>query len=287
MISSTKPSGSDPPVRRMSTATRTFSRTDSSENSSRRWNVRAIPWRARFDGFAREMSSPARSTRPCDGGSSPVITLKSVVLPAPFGPMRPVTAPSDAVRSTPSSAVLPPNRTVTPRTSSSALRDIVKIHLVHTECAVDLAKLLVVPGFGDAEPFERHALDARRGRVASASGADEQQSDGPTAGEDDERPVRDHVADPKQPRDDDATDDRGGDALVAPGRQERVAHLRDRAVRVPTEADAREAGQHSRQPCEERADRRHEWEETLERDTGEESRSDETDPADDGEHEDG
>ena len=53
------------------------------------WNVRAIPrcaisWRG-----LPVMSSPAKSTLPSVGRFIPVITLKAVVFPAPFGPMRP------------------------------------------------------------------------------------------------------------------------------------------------------------------------------------------------------
>jgi hypothetical protein len=68
-----------------------FSRTDNRENSSSRWNVRAMPSRDRRDGFMREMSSPSSRTKPRCGGNRPVTTLNSVVLPAPFGPISPVT----------------------------------------------------------------------------------------------------------------------------------------------------------------------------------------------------
>src|SRR5438093_849874 len=66
------------------------------------------------------MSLPANETVPSVGGCSPQITLNSVVLPAPFGPIRPVTMPSSTSRSTPWSACTPPNRTSTSATSSSA-----------------------------------------------------------------------------------------------------------------------------------------------------------------------
>jgi len=42
------------------------------------------------------------------GGSRPAITLKSVVLPAPFGPIRPVILPFSKERVTPSTARKPP-----------------------------------------------------------------------------------------------------------------------------------------------------------------------------------
>ena len=40
------------------------------------------------------MSPPSMRTTPEVGDCSPVMTLNSVVLPAPFGPMRPVTQPA-------------------------------------------------------------------------------------------------------------------------------------------------------------------------------------------------
>ena len=43
----------------------------------------------------------------------PEITSKSVVLPAPFGPMSPQIVPRATVNATESSAVIPPKRTVT------------------------------------------------------------------------------------------------------------------------------------------------------------------------------
>src|ERR1700687_3162603 len=46
--------------------------------------------------------------------------LKSVVLPAPLGPIRPQIAPRATSNETLSSAVTPPNRIVSPRTASRA-----------------------------------------------------------------------------------------------------------------------------------------------------------------------
>ena len=45
-------------------------------------------------------------------------TLNIVVLPAPFGPMRPQMWPSSIENESPSSATMPPKRTVTSSTSS-------------------------------------------------------------------------------------------------------------------------------------------------------------------------
>ncbi len=77
--------------RRISAATRTFSRAVRLPNVSSRWNVRPIPSRARWWGLRRVMSRPSSSTRPEFGPSSPVMTLNSVVFPAPLGPISPVT----------------------------------------------------------------------------------------------------------------------------------------------------------------------------------------------------
>src|SRR5713226_7516993 len=49
------------------------------------------------------------------------MTLKSVVLPAPLGPIRPTTSPASTVKETRSSATTPPKRTLSSRTSSSAI----------------------------------------------------------------------------------------------------------------------------------------------------------------------
>src|SRR5438552_10244409 len=47
--------------------------------------------------------------------------LKSVVLPAPFGPISPAMRPGATSKDTPSSATMPPKRTDTSRTLSSGL----------------------------------------------------------------------------------------------------------------------------------------------------------------------
>src|SRR5918994_6277079 len=49
------------------------------------------------------------------------MTLNAVVLPAPFGPIRPEIWPSSTENDTPSSATIPPKRRVTSRTSSRAI----------------------------------------------------------------------------------------------------------------------------------------------------------------------
>src|SRR5581483_7552082 len=60
------------------------------------------------------MSTPAAWIRPSWGRTRPVRTFTSVVLPAPLGPIRPVTAPAAMEIDTPSSARTPPKRQTTP-----------------------------------------------------------------------------------------------------------------------------------------------------------------------------
>ena len=102
--------------------TRTLSSTVIVRNSSTFWNVRAIPRRTtRCGGVCRRLL-PSNSSSPESGRYSRVITLKSVVLPAPFGPIRPTIWPGSTSSETSSMATIPPNRRVTFRIESSATR---------------------------------------------------------------------------------------------------------------------------------------------------------------------
>ena len=58
-----------------------------------------------------ESSSPKATTLPASGLTKPLSTLKKVVLPAPFGPMRPH-VPASNVTVMRSIGTTPPNRTV-------------------------------------------------------------------------------------------------------------------------------------------------------------------------------
>src|SRR6267378_7240309 len=69
----------------------------------------------------RETGSPLTVTLPPLGLYTRVITLNSVVLRAPFGPMRATTSPASTVKETRSSATTPPKRTLSSRISSSAI----------------------------------------------------------------------------------------------------------------------------------------------------------------------
>ena len=66
---------------------RMFSRTVISGKISVIWKVRAMPRATRCgDRQARDVS-PSSTISPAVGGKNPLIMLKKVVLPAPFGPM--------------------------------------------------------------------------------------------------------------------------------------------------------------------------------------------------------
>ena len=105
-----------------SSPTRTLSAALRVEKSSRRWKVRARPRRARRCVRFRVTSVPASDTDPRSGRCRPVMTLNSVVLPAPFGPMSPVTVPAAARSETSESAATPPKWTLTWSTSRAAAR---------------------------------------------------------------------------------------------------------------------------------------------------------------------
>ena len=103
----------------MSWATRTLSRTVSEPNASSRWKVRPIPRLARRCTGVWETLRPLNRTLPRVGFCSPLITLKQVVLPAPFGPISPVTRPDSATNDAWLTAVTPPNWTTTSSTTRS------------------------------------------------------------------------------------------------------------------------------------------------------------------------
>src|ERR1039457_4564850 len=89
----------------------TFSTTLISANGFRFWNERATPSRAITWGTIPVISSPFRNTLPLLGRQLPVMALKKVVFPAPFGPMTERISPSLTWMETPVSAFSPPNST--------------------------------------------------------------------------------------------------------------------------------------------------------------------------------
>ncbi len=81
--------------------------------------MREIPRRTTPCGGVESSDSPSKSSSPESGRYSRVITLNAVVFPAPFGPIRPTISLSSVSNETSSRATIPPNRRVTPLTSSS------------------------------------------------------------------------------------------------------------------------------------------------------------------------
>ena len=93
-----------------------LSRTVSVANSCAIWKVRSRPRWSNWCGLRPVTSSAPRKMRPESGASTPAIRLKSVVLPAPFGPISPVIEPRAVSRLAPSTAAMPPKRLKTPAT---------------------------------------------------------------------------------------------------------------------------------------------------------------------------
>ena len=94
---------------------RTFSSTVSVGKMFVSWNERPMPRRARAAAPRRVTSSPLNQTRPAVGRYWPESRLKSVVLPAPFGPMIDLSVQGAMSRDTRSTAACPPNRIVRSR----------------------------------------------------------------------------------------------------------------------------------------------------------------------------
>src|SRR5215470_6891495 len=84
-----------------------------------RWNDRPMPSRQRSWGAMPVTSRSLNTTRPPSGCRCPVIRLKSVVLPAPLGPIMALIEPRGTVNDTPPTASKPSKRLVICRTSST------------------------------------------------------------------------------------------------------------------------------------------------------------------------
>src|SRR5688500_10517937 len=84
-----------------------------------RWNERPIPRRQTSCGATPVMSFPSSRTAPASGRRWPVMRLKKVVLPAPFGPMMAAIWPCVTVRLTPPTAWKPSKALRISRTSST------------------------------------------------------------------------------------------------------------------------------------------------------------------------
>jgi len=96
----------------------TFSASVMSRNGRTTWWVSAKPSCARRWIGMRVMSRPSKRTVPACGARIPVSRRKSVVLPAPFGPMRPTSSPRSTAIETSSTACTPPKAIERPLPSS-------------------------------------------------------------------------------------------------------------------------------------------------------------------------
>ena len=83
------------------------------------WNVRAMPISTVLCGLMPTTDIPSNTISPELTGNTPVIKLKSVVLPAPFGPITPNTSPCLTPKDMPVRAATPPKLLLTSFNSNS------------------------------------------------------------------------------------------------------------------------------------------------------------------------
>src|SRR3712207_6458368 len=102
--------------------TTTFSSSVSSPSSRVIWNVRPMPARVTRCGDQPVMSVPSNSIVPAVGFSRPVTRLKTVVLPAPLGPISPVIEPGSTPNVQSRTAWTPPNSRLSCRSASIRAR---------------------------------------------------------------------------------------------------------------------------------------------------------------------
>src|SRR6202171_1969319 len=72
-------------------------------------------------GASPAISAPANPIEPAVGSSVPESMLKIVLLPEPFGPIRPRISPCSTLNDTLLTAVKPPNRLTKPSTTSTTV----------------------------------------------------------------------------------------------------------------------------------------------------------------------
>src|SRR5215471_11523114 len=82
------------------------------------WNVRAMPLRQMRCAESPAISLPLKRIEPAVGRKVPAIRLNVVLLPEPFGPIRPRISPSRTANDTWLTARKPPKRLVSPSTAS-------------------------------------------------------------------------------------------------------------------------------------------------------------------------
>src|SRR3954470_22401030 len=179
-------------------------------------------------------SRPLMKTRPCVGSCKPVMTLNSVVLPAPFGPISPVMWPASAVKDTSVTALMPPKRTATSRTSrtSSVVR---RSAMSMSAAGVDKSGLLLQEHRGRPGRLRRavHALLAVRAKPLRQAGDAATDPVGVAAdadrGETGEKKLhvaqlREMVVEHREQREDEGTDERTGRRVDAADAREQQHH---------------------------------------------------------------
>src|SRR4051794_33513254 len=128
-------------------------------NRPRFWNVRAIPTDAICSVLSSRRFRPSSVMAPESGSYRRLMQLNNVVLPAPFGPIRPQIWPCRRSNEGPSSATTPPKRSRTSRTarkeSSGAARCSCAVVPIGSLTLEDVT--LQLPG----GPVEGHHLDLR------------------------------------------------------------------------------------------------------------------------------
>src|SRR5438309_5248901 len=75
------------------------------------------------------ISRPSKRIEPAFGASVPESMLKIVLLPEPFGPIRPRISPRSTVNDTLLTALKPPKRFTRPSTTSTAVPSLSRDHL--------------------------------------------------------------------------------------------------------------------------------------------------------------
>src|SRR3990170_3391065 len=211
------------------------------------WKVRMSPRWASSCGRAPSSGTPSSSTRPASFATKPVMTSNRVVLPEPFGPIKPVTAAGAATSETPPRTVTAPNRL----TIRSIERSIPYLRLAHDHHRPDDHGRVEreTRGGDDRQPVgEGHAADSRncpanhqhRQPKPEEISADRRKQDGIFARDPDHAPEL-RATDPLERDDDDGnhtSEDRqqprwldAGDAVcaeVAPGDPRVVVHNREK-----------------------------------------------------------
>src|SRR5437763_2534596 len=93
-------------------------------------------------GAVPAISAPSNSIEPAVGASVPESMLKIVLLPEPFGPIRPRISPSSTWNETLATAVKPPKRLTSPLTSSTRARSLRRVRRGGRQLQHRLALLL-------------------------------------------------------------------------------------------------------------------------------------------------